>query len=131
MTIVVFVVTIVANDVCLFLQFPRSLQGFGPRRFLTSCSDDPAVLVRAIRQHGGVENALHWVLDVTFRENDSRVRDRTAARNFALVRKIALNLVARDRSPKPAYAAGAKRLPGTTATCSRSSHTKIMREPWC
>ena len=31
---------------------------------------------------------------------------------------------------KPAYAAGAKRLPGTTATCSGSSHTKIMREPW-
>ena len=46
----------------------------------------------------GIENALHWVLDVTFREDDSRVRDRTAARNFALLRKIALNLVARDRS---------------------------------
>src|SRR3954463_14620508 len=43
-------------------------------------------------------HALHWVLDVTFREDDSRVRDRTAARNFALLRKIALNLVARDRS---------------------------------
>jgi hypothetical protein len=40
---------------------------------------------------------LHWVLDVTFREDDSRVRDRTAARNLALLRKIALNLVARDR----------------------------------
>jgi hypothetical protein len=38
------------------------------------------------------------VLDVIFREDDSRVRDRTAARNFALLRKIALNLVARDRS---------------------------------
>jgi hypothetical protein len=38
------------------------------------------------------------VLDVTFREDDSRVRDRTAARNFALVRKIALNLIAQDRS---------------------------------
>ena len=67
------------------------------RYFLTSCNDDPAVLVRAIRRHWSVENALHWVLDVTFREDDSRVRDRTAARNFALLRKIALNLVARDR----------------------------------
>jgi hypothetical protein len=37
------------------------------------------------------------VLDVTFREDDSRVRDRTAARNLALLRKIALNLVTRDR----------------------------------
>ena len=68
------------------------------RYFLTSCDDDSAVLVRAIRRHWSVENALHWVLDVIFREDDSRVRDRTAARNFALLRKIALNLVARDRS---------------------------------
>src|SRR3954469_9109897 len=44
--------------------------------------------------------SLHWVLDVTFREDDSRVRDRTAARNLALLRKIALNLVAQDRSPQ-------------------------------
>jgi hypothetical protein len=45
-------------------------------------------------------NGLHWVLDVTFREDDSRVRDRTAARNLALLRKIALNLVARDRGSR-------------------------------
>lgn len=70
------------------------------RYFLTSCGDDPAVLVRAIRRHWSVENALHWVLDVTFREDDSRVRDRTAARNLALLRKIALNLVARDRDSR-------------------------------
>jgi len=81
----------------------RSVNGTGRgeaeiRYFLTSCNDDPAVLVRAIRRHWSVENALHWVLDVTFREDDSRVRDQTAARNFALLRKIALNLVARDRS---------------------------------
>src|SRR4051812_38329759 len=66
------------------------------RYFLTSCGDDPTVLVEAIRRHWSVENALHWVLDVTFREDDSRVRNRTAARNLALLRKIALNLVARD-----------------------------------
>jgi predicted transposase YbfD/YdcC len=67
------------------------------RYFVTSCGDDPAVLVQAIRRHWSVENALHWVLDVTFREDDSRVRDRTAARNLALLRKIALNLLAKDR----------------------------------
>src|SRR5215210_8138158 len=67
------------------------------RSFLTSCDDDPAILVQAIRRHGSVENALHWVLDVTFREDDSRERDRTAARNLALLRTIALNLVAKDR----------------------------------
>ena len=68
------------------------------RYFLTSCDDDPAVLAQAIRRHWSIENALHWVLDVTFREDDSRVRQRTAARNLALLRKIALNLLAADRS---------------------------------
>ena len=70
------------------------------RYFLTSCRDDPVTLARAIRRHWSVENGLHWVLDVTFREDDSRVRDRTAARNLALLRKIALNLVARDRGSR-------------------------------
>jgi predicted transposase YbfD/YdcC len=99
------------------------------RYFLTSCGDDPAVLVRAIRRHWSVENALHWVLDVTFREDDSRVRDRTAARNLALLRKIALNLVARIAAAGPAYAAGARGPPGTTTTCFSSSSVRLMREP--
>src|SRR5918998_5923356 len=68
------------------------------RYFLSSCRDDPAVLGAAIRAHWSIENAVHWVLDVTFREDDSRVRHRAAARNLALLRKIALNLVAADRS---------------------------------
>jgi predicted transposase YbfD/YdcC len=86
----------------LAVETIRSVNGTGKteaeiRYFLTSCDDDPAVLARAIRRHWSIENALHWVLDVTFREDDSRVRDRTAARNLALLRKIALNLIARDR----------------------------------
>jgi predicted transposase YbfD/YdcC len=86
----------------LAVEAIRGITGAGKieaevRYFLGSCSDDPAVLVRAIRRHWSIENALHWVLDVTFREDDSRVRDRTAARNLALLRKIALNLVTRDR----------------------------------
>jgi len=64
------------------------------RYLLSSCPDSPAILGKAIRSHWAVENALHWVLDVTFREDDSRVRD------LALLRKIALNIVGRDRTSK-------------------------------
>ena len=98
----------------LAVETIRSVNGTGPveaeiRYFLTSCSDAPAVLVRAIRRHWSVENALHWVLDVTFREDDSRVRDRTAARNFALLRKIALNLVAQDQRTRNSLRARRKK----------------------
>src|ERR687894_3264524 len=79
------------------------------RYLLTSCDDDPAVPVQAIRRHWSVENALHWVLDLTFREDDSRVRDRTAARNLALLRKIALNLIARDRRSRASLRGRRKR----------------------
>jgi hypothetical protein len=56
-----------------------------------------------------IENTLHWVLDVTFREDDSRVRDHRAARNFALLRKIAINRVSRDRSAKASMRARRKK----------------------
>jgi predicted transposase YbfD/YdcC len=79
------------------------------RYLLTSCPDDPATLGKATRSHWAVENALHWVLDVTFREDDSRVRDRTAARNLALLRKIALNIVGRDRTSKASVRARRKK----------------------
>jgi predicted transposase YbfD/YdcC len=89
----------------LAIETIRSVNGSGRieaevRYFLSSCSDDPAMLVTAIRRHWSIENNLHWVLDVTFREDDSRVRDRTAARNLAVLRKIALNLLAADRATR-------------------------------
>jgi predicted transposase YbfD/YdcC len=79
------------------------------RYFLSSCADAPAVLSQAIRSHWAVENALHWVLDVTFREDDSRVRDRRAARNLALLRKVALNIIGRDRTSKASVRARRKK----------------------
>ena len=89
----------------LAVETIRGVNGSGKveaeiRYFLSSCRDDPTVLIQAIRRHSTIENGLHWVLDVTFREDDSRVRDRTAARNLAILRKIAINLMGRDRSPR-------------------------------
>ena len=50
---------------------------------------------RAFRGHWQIENQVHWQLDVTFREDDSRIRDRNAAENFALLRRVALSLLKR------------------------------------
>ena len=50
-----------------------------------------------IREHWCVENNLHWVLDMVFREDEQRKRARHAAKNFAIVRKIALNLLKKDK----------------------------------
>ena len=70
------------------------------RYFLSSFAGDPSILAQAIRRHWSIENNLHWVLDVTFREDDCRIRDAIAARNFALLRKIAINLLTQDRFTK-------------------------------
>jgi predicted transposase YbfD/YdcC len=51
---------------------------------------------RYIRSHWEVENGLHWILDMTFREDEQRKRAKHAAANFAIVRKIALNLLKKD-----------------------------------
>ena len=66
------------------------------RHYLSSAALPPEALAAAIRNHWRVENGLHWVLDVVFREDASRVRERNAARNLALLRKIALNLARAD-----------------------------------
>ena len=63
----------------LAVESIRGVNGSGKveaeiRYFLSSCHDDPTVLVQAIRRHWTIENGLHWILDVTFREDDSRVR---------------------------------------------------------
>lgn len=51
---------------------------------------------QAARSHWGIENSLHWVLDVTFREDDCRVRKDHAPHNFAALRKFALALLRQD-----------------------------------
>ena len=66
-------------------------------RFYISCLSPDNDFNKYIRDHWGVENSLHWVLDMTFREDEQRKRANHAAANFAIVRKIALNLLKKDR----------------------------------
>ena len=68
------------------------------RLYLCSLPLDAKRFARAVRQHWGVENSLHWSLDVTFREDDNRARTKNAAQNLAILRRIALNLIKKDRT---------------------------------
>jgi predicted transposase YbfD/YdcC len=70
------------------------------RFYIGSIAPDAKQFARAVRQHWLVENRLHWRLDIVFREDESRLRDPNARENFALLRHIALNLLAKDTKTK-------------------------------
>ena len=53
-----------------------------------------------VRGHWGVENGLHWSLDVAFGEDQARMREGNSAENFSILRRIALNLIRQDKSVK-------------------------------
>ena len=79
------------------------------RYYLSSLNNDAERFAKAVRGHWGVENSLHWVLDVVFGEDDSRARSGYAAENLAATRRLAINLLRRDK------------------TCKRSIKGKLMR----
>lgn len=66
------------------------------RYYLSSLPLDVEAFAKAVRGHWGVENPLHWSLDVTFREDQSRARSKNAAQNLAMLRRIALNLIKKN-----------------------------------
>src|SRR5271155_633090 len=70
------------------------------RYYITSLHPDAERLNRAIRQHWGIENRLHWALDVSFGEDLDRKRAGHAAQNFSLLNRIALNLLKQDKTCK-------------------------------
>lgn len=70
------------------------------RYYLSSLAPQAELLSTAVRAHWGVENSVHWVLDMVFREDESRMRTGHSPENFAILRRIALNLVRRDVSSK-------------------------------
>lgn len=68
------------------------------RYYISSLHDDPIIFSQAVRSHWGIENSLHWVLDVNFKEDSSRLRDKNAVENLALIRKAAINLLQKNKS---------------------------------
>ncbi len=63
------------------------------RYYISSLACDAKLISEAVRGHWGIENSLHWVLDVVFREDDSRIRKGHAPENLAVARRVALNLI--------------------------------------
>lgn len=71
------------------------------RFYITSIRDDIETFSRAVRQHWGIENSHHYLLDVAFDEDRCRKRTDHAAENFAVIRHIVLNLLKQSSTPKP------------------------------
>jgi predicted transposase YbfD/YdcC len=80
--------------------------------YLTSLPSNAAQVSSAVRGHWGIENSLHWVLDIAFREDESRIRKDHAPANFAILRHMALNLLRQENSAR------------------RSIKTKRLRAGW-
>jgi predicted transposase YbfD/YdcC len=71
------------------------------RYYISSLSGEVEALSKAIRQHWGVENKLHWILDVCFNDDQSRIRKGNAPRNIAIIKKTGLNLLQMIKKDRP------------------------------
>jgi predicted transposase YbfD/YdcC len=70
------------------------------RYYISSHLPNAEILEPMVRKHWGIENQLHWSLDITFREDDCRVRKGNAAGNFSILRHIAINLLNKETTAK-------------------------------
>lgn len=70
------------------------------RYYISSLGGDVRQMASAIRSHWSIENSLHWVLDIAFREDESRVRKNHGAQNLAVLRQMTLNLLKQETSLK-------------------------------
>jgi predicted transposase YbfD/YdcC len=68
--------------------------------YISSLENDAGKILNARRSHWGIENSLHWVLDMAFNEDHSRVRKDNAPQNFSIIRQLALNLLKQESSLK-------------------------------
>ena len=78
------------------------------RYFITSLTD-LSRFSDSVRAHWGIENSLHWVLDIAFREDESRIRSGNAAENVNVLRHIGMNLLKQEKSCKMGIASKRKK----------------------
>lgn len=81
----------------------RTVDGKNPvetRYYISSIPNNAQLLAQSVRSHWGIENPLHWVLDVAFSEDDCRIRKDNAPQNFAVLRHISLNLLNQEKTAR-------------------------------
>ena len=79
------------------------------RYYITSLEPNPEMLGIVIRAHWGIENKVHWVLDVTFREDLSQISTGNAAENLSILRRLSLNILRLDSDKKTSLRAKRKK----------------------
>ena len=85
-----------------FVESTRTIKGETSKQrryYITSLKGEAKEFARAVRNHWKVESC-HWILDVSFREDESQKRVRQAAKNFAMIRRIAFNILKLDKASK-------------------------------
>lgn len=82
------------------LRFVGGKKSIQKKYYIASISPDVIVFAGATRKHWGIENALHWCLDIGFREDECRIRKGFASENMAVVRHIALNMLKNEKTSK-------------------------------
>jgi len=97
---------------------------FETRYYISSAALTAKQAAEAVRAHWGIENQLHWVLDVTYKDDQSRLRKGHGAKNMAVVRHFAVNLVA--NAPEPVRPPPLK--PQRKATKPRKTSIKLRRK---
>jgi predicted transposase YbfD/YdcC len=70
------------------------------RYYINSIPGDAKQFAEAVRGHWAIENKLHWVLDVNFKEDSCRIRTDNAPENFAIIKHMAVNLIRKENSKK-------------------------------
>lgn len=70
------------------------------RYFITSLNPDAQRIGEVVRSHWAVENSLHWVLDIAFRDDECRKRKDNSAENFSIIRHLTLNLLKQEKTCK-------------------------------